>query len=103
MIQVLTAGTKNQVVAEERNHGVFTRKLLEGLQGHADGNSDGIITFGELAAWMHPRVAQASDYKQDMQFGNLDGEGQFFFELPRVAVPAVTGPPSSPQPGTKRK
>jgi formylglycine-generating enzyme required for sulfatase activity len=72
-------------VLEEQGHGVFTHKLLDGLQGHADTNGDGIITGTELAAWMHPRVAQASDNKQDMQFGNLDGEGQFFFLLPQAA------------------
>jgi hypothetical protein len=90
VIQVLTAGTKNQLVTEERDHGVFTRKLLEGLQGYADTNGDSIITGQELAAWMHPRVAQASDNKQNMQFGNLDGEGQFFFVLPS---PLPAAPP----------
>ena len=79
VIQVLTAGRKNQPVLEEQGHGVFTRKLLDGLLGHADSNRDGIITGTELAAWMHPRVAQASDNKQDMQFGNLRRGGADFF------------------------
>ena len=94
VIQVLTAGRKNQPMLEEQGHGVFTRKFLDGLLGHADSNRDGIITGTELAAWMHPRVAQASDNKQDMQFGNLDGEGQFFFLLPQTA-------PSAQSPGTQ--
>jgi len=94
VIQVLTAGRKNQPVLEEQGHGVFTRKLLDGLLGHADSNGDGVLTGTELAAWMHPRVAQASDNKQDMQFGNLDGEGQFFFLLPQAA-------PSTQSPGTQ--
>ena len=99
VMQVLTAGRKNQLVAEDQGHGVFTRKLLDGLLGHADGNRDGILTGQELAAWMHPRVAQASDNKQDMQFGNLDGEGQFFFVLPtgpQVAVGSYPPPPATP-------
>jgi hypothetical protein len=87
VIQVLTAGRKNQPVLEEQGHGVFTRKLLDGLRGHADTNGDGIITGIELAGWMHERVAQASDHKQDMQYGSLDGEGQFFFLLPPAAPP----------------
>lgn len=94
VIQVLTAGRKNQLVHEEQGHGVFTRKFLDGLQGHADVNRDGLITGTELAAWMHPRVAQASDNKQDMQFGNLDGEGQFFFILPHAGL-------STPSTGTQ--
>jgi hypothetical protein len=89
VIQVMTAGKRDQPVVEELGHGVFTRKLLEGLAGHADENRDGMVTVGELAAWMHPRVAQASDYKQDMQWGTLDGEGQVVFVLPASAgVPA---------------
>src|SRR5262249_10857473 len=92
VMQVLTAGQKNEPVLEEDGHGVFTRKLLDGLRGFADVNGDGLITGPELAAWMHPRVAQASDYKQNMQFGNLDGEGQFFFLLPQAGPsPTSTG------------
>jgi formylglycine-generating enzyme required for sulfatase activity len=83
-VQVMTAGKKDQPVIEDQGHGVFTRKLLDGLAGHADTNRDGLITLSELGAWLHPRVAQASDYKQDMQWGNLDGEGQFVFVLPQV-------------------
>ncbi|MBI2372119.1 MAG: SUMF1/EgtB/PvdO family nonheme iron enzyme [Deltaproteobacteria bacterium] len=103
-IQVLTAGRKDQPVIEEQGHGVFTRKLLDGLAGHADGNGDGLVTVSELAAWMHPRVAQASEYKQDMQWGNLDGEGQFVFVLPTVGTPPVPPPvrvESPPPPGPR--
>jgi formylglycine-generating enzyme len=96
VIQVITAGRKNQPVLEEQGHGGFTRKLLDGLLGHADSNRDSVITGTELAAWMHPRVAQASDNKQDMQFGNLDGEGQFFFLLPQVAVGIYPQQPQAP-------
>ncbi|MGH7312312.1 MAG: hypothetical protein ACREJV_04000, partial [Candidatus Rokuibacteriota bacterium] len=80
---------------------VFTRTLLRGLEGHADANGDGLMTTAELAAWMHPRVAQASDYKQDMQWGSLDGEGQFVFVLPRRAplvAPSPATPSSAPSP-----
>lgn len=52
VIQVLTAGRKNQPVIEDQGHGVFTRKLLDGLAGHADENQDGLITLAELAAWI---------------------------------------------------
>ncbi len=80
-IQMLTAGRRNQPVLEDGGFGVFTSKFVQGLRGFADGNGDRLITLTELGAWMHPRVAQASAYKQDMQFGNLDGEGQFVFQL----------------------
>jgi TPR repeat protein len=85
-IQVITAGTKEQPVLEEDGHGVFTAKMIQGLQGHADQNRDGMIPLMELAGWMHKRVAQASDYKQDVQYGNLDGSGQFVFTLPTKSL-----------------
>jgi hypothetical protein len=89
-IQILTAGRRDQPVIEDQGHGVFTRTLLAGLAGHADQDGDAIITAAELGAWMHPRVAQASGFKQDMQWGSLDGEGQFVFLVPRPAAPAET-------------
>jgi branched-chain amino acid transport system substrate-binding protein len=90
VIQVLTAGRKDQPVIEEQGHGVFTRKFLDALTGHADENRDGLITFAELGAWLHPRVAQASDFKQEVQWGSLEGEGQFVFVLP-TALPGGAG------------
>jgi hypothetical protein len=96
VMQVLAAGRKDEPVIEERGHGVFTRKLIDGLEGHADDNRDGLITLSELGAWMHPRVAQASDYKQDMQWGSLDGEGQFVFVLPPRPGPPVAVAPAPP-------
>jgi formylglycine-generating enzyme required for sulfatase activity len=97
VIQVMTAGKKDQPVLEEQGHGVFTRKFLDGLAGHADENRDGLITLSELGAWMHPRVAQASEYKQDMQWGTLDGEGQFVFVLPGGPATAALPAPSEPK------
>lgn len=99
-IQILTAGRRDQPVIEDRGHGVFTLALLDGLRGHADLNGDGLITASELGAWMHPRVARASDFLQDMQWGNLDGEGQFIFRLPATvaATPPATPPPPLPPP-----
>ena len=100
-VQVLTAGKKGQPVVEEQGHGVFTQKLLEGLAGLADTNRDGLITLAELAAWLHPRVAQASEYRQDVQWGNLDGEGQFVFVLSSAGspgAPASSPPASAPPP-----
>lgn len=92
VIHVMTAGKKDEAVVEDRGHGVFTRTLLDGLAGHADENRDGLVTVSELGAWMHPRVAQASDYRQDMQWGSLDGEGQLVFALPAALAAARLDP-----------
>ena len=56
-IQVLTAGQKDEPVIEDQGHGIFTRKLIEGLEGFADEDRDGLVTAPALASWMHKRVA----------------------------------------------
>jgi hypothetical protein len=46
-------------------HGVFTYFLLQGLQGKADANHDGVVTAGELFNYLKQSVPQATDGKQN--------------------------------------
>lgn len=46
-------------------HGVFTYYLLKGLQGEADKNHDGVVTAGELFAYLKQSVPQATEGKQN--------------------------------------
>jgi uncharacterized caspase-like protein len=46
-------------------HGVFTYYLLRGLKGEADMNHDGVVTAGELFAYLQQSVRQATDGKQN--------------------------------------
>ncbi len=82
--QMLTAGGADQLVADggPNGHSVFTWALLQGLEGKADLNQDGVITATELAAYVAPAVANAS--AQTPAFGSLPGSegGDFVFELP---------------------
>lgn len=82
--QMLTAGGADQEVADDgpEGHSVFTWTLLQGLQGKADLNGDGLITATELAAYVAPAVASVS--AQTPGFGSLPGSqgGDFVFELP---------------------
>ena len=78
--EILTAGERDQPVVEEAGHGVFTRRLLEGLAGEADfAPKDGIITGLELASWLIPRVQIASGNRQTPFFGKMEGVGEFIF------------------------
>lgn len=85
--QMLTAGGADQLVADggPNGHSVFTWALLQGLDGKADLNGDGIITATELAAYVAPAVAAVS--RQTPAFGSLPGSegGDFVFELPANA------------------
>jgi hypothetical protein len=82
-VQVLTAGRKGERSIEEGGHGLFTRRLLDGLRGLADTEGRGRLTVAELAAWIEPRVVRDSNGRMTPQYGRLDGEGQFLFTLPR--------------------
>jgi hypothetical protein len=82
VVQVLTAGRRGQKAIEEEGHGLFTRRLLDGLRGLADREGRGFVTVTQLAAWLGPRVARDSGGRQNPQYSALDGEGDFVFVLP---------------------
>ena len=82
--QMLTAGGADQAVADDGpgGHSAFTWTLLQGLEGRADLNGDGVITATELAAFVAPAVSAIS--RQTPAFGSLPGSegGEFVFEKP---------------------
>ena len=61
--QILTAGGADQQVADDGpgGHSVFTWALLEGLQGKADLDGNGVITASELGAYVSPIVASFAE------------------------------------------
>jgi uncharacterized caspase-like protein len=93
VVQVVTAGRKGERAIEEGGHGLFTRRLLDGLRGLADAEGRGIITAAQLAAWLEPRVVRDSDGRMHPQYSKLDGEGQFVFVRPGAQLAA---PPRLP-------
>ena len=60
--EILTAGGADQEVADDgpQGHSVFTWALLQGLQGQADLDGNGVITASELGAYVSPIVSQFS-------------------------------------------
>ncbi|MBI3636417.1 MAG: caspase family protein [Candidatus Rokubacteria bacterium] len=81
VIQVLAAGRKGERAIEERGHGLFTRRFLDGLR-LADTEGRGFFTAAQLAVWVEPRVVNDSGGRMTPQWGRLDGEGQFVFFRP---------------------
>jgi hypothetical protein len=96
--QFITAGGPNQVVLDGGPGGLsyFAHYFLEATaRGEADLNRDGIITFGELAAYLVPR---ASNRVQTPAYGMLPGHGmgEYVFR-PATGTHqqvAATAPPS---------
>jgi uncharacterized caspase-like protein len=81
--QVLTAGSQGEQAFESSSsgHGLFTRILLEALDGAADDNRDGYITASELNVYTVPRVLKASQNQQNPLFGRLGvGRGEVVFK-----------------------
>ena len=87
--QVLTAGDSDDLAADSGfrpGHSAFTGVLLEGLGGNADLNKDGLITAGELAAYIKPLVTRETSLHggkgQTPFFNYLVGsdQGDFVFE-----------------------
>ena len=81
--QILTAGGAEQLVADDgpSGHSVFTWALLQGLEGQADLDGNGVITASELGAYISPIVSSFA--RQTPAVGNLVGSegGEFIFEL----------------------
>lgn len=51
--------------------GIFTKYLLQGLQGNADSNKDGVVNAYELYAYVRRNVRQATNSKQTpVMFGS---------------------------------
>ncbi len=90
--QILTAGGADQQVADDgpNGHSVFTWALLQGLDGKADLDGNGVITASELGAYVSPVVASFS--KQTPMMGNMIGSegGEFVFELQPEALTQST-------------
>jgi uncharacterized caspase-like protein len=92
--QMLTAGGKGERAHEEGGHGVFTKYVLEALDGAADRDERGFITFSDMASYVKPKVSRYTGTKQIPQYGSIDGEGEFVFVLaglPAAVQPAPSG------------
>ncbi len=71
----LTAADVNELSFEDARwaggHGVFTHHILQGLNGDADADGNGIVTFVEVATYVKGGVRDATDGRQNPQFSGL--------------------------------
>ncbi|MBN8527391.1 MAG: hypothetical protein J0M02_18825, partial [Planctomycetes bacterium] len=59
-----SGGDELSYESDDWKGGVFTRSLLDGLDGAADLDKDGRIQLGELRAWLPARVAERTGGQQ---------------------------------------
>jgi len=78
-IQLLSAGHQGEQVIPDGGQSLFTKYLIQGLQGEADMNNDRLITATELASYLAHQVSIASDNRQIPQYGQMEGDGETVF------------------------
>ncbi|MGH7356597.1 MAG: caspase family protein [Candidatus Rokuibacteriota bacterium] len=83
---IVTASRTNEVSFElaELGHGIFTYYLIEGLQGKADLNRDGIVTLPELYQYLEEQVTKRSRAVGGNQHPVMKGEMEGVLPLTRV-------------------
>jgi hypothetical protein len=67
--------------------------VLEALDGSADRDEKGFITFSDIASYVKPKVSRYTGSKQVPQYGSIDGEGEFVFVL--ASLPSAVQSDSS--------
>jgi hypothetical protein len=78
-MQLVNAGHQGEQVIPEGAQSLFTKYLIQGLQGEADTNNDRLITATELASYLAHQVAIASDNRQRPQYGQIERDGEVVF------------------------
>jgi TolB-like protein len=91
----LLAATKPGEESKEKpdlRHGVFTYAVLEGLQGPADADNDGLVTVSELFGHVARRVPRLTD-EQQHPYHKMEGTDLVFAAVPRDGRPSESPPP----------
>ncbi len=70
-------GEEDSVERAVWGHGAFTKALLEGLDGAADLNHDGVVETEELGAWIAQRVRELTGGNQHAIFTSSPGLPSF--------------------------
>jgi uncharacterized lipoprotein YajG len=78
-MQLVSAGHQGEQVITEGEQSLFTKYLIQGLQGEADISNGRLITATALASYLTHQVSIASDNRQTPQYGQLEGDGEVVF------------------------
>ncbi len=73
---VITASKADQISSSspDLKHGIFSYYLMRGMEGEADTNKDGKITFGEMHSYLSENVAKHSSLLNRVQQPNFIGD-----------------------------
>ncbi|MGA2436007.1 MAG: tetratricopeptide repeat protein [Bryobacteraceae bacterium] len=77
-------------------HGIFTYYVVQGMQGSADENHDGIVTADELAEYVHRNVREATGGKQNPTSDRSSFDPNMLLAyVPATASAAAPPPPKN--------
>ncbi|MBI5165822.1 MAG: SUMF1/EgtB/PvdO family nonheme iron enzyme [Magnetospirillum sp.] len=103
VLAVLTAARGDELASwdQEAKHGLFTRILLDGLYGAADGNGDGQVSMAEAKAYLDEEMTyQARRRFNREQHATLHGDATRVVArvVPGAKAPRVEPPAPAPAP-----
>lgn len=93
--EFIASGTESQQVPDDS---VFRKRFIDGINGYADANGDGLVTGSELGQFIQTEVSGFSAGTQTPVYGKLSGnDGEFLFfrgkqqQTAHAAAPASSG------------
>jgi uncharacterized caspase-like protein len=102
-LYVLGAAAQNQAAYESSafggGHGAFTYFLINGLNGAADADSNGLIDFGEAAQYVRSNVREATEYRQ-IPFSYEPDDRLILSDLSKPGITLLQVQASPPATGT---
>jgi uncharacterized caspase-like protein len=87
-LYIIAASSERGFAQEMQGNGLFTRCLIEGLDGAADGNADGYVGIEELKTWATAAVHERSGGRQRPTAPRIQG-GEDFPLVRRIEGPAT--------------
>ncbi len=91
----LLAATKPGEESKEKpelEHGAFTYAVLEGLQGPADADGDGLVSVSEIFGYVARMVPRLTE-EQQHPYHKMEGTDLIFAAVPHDAKPVASLPP----------
>jgi uncharacterized caspase-like protein len=73
---VISASQSDQISSSspELKHGIFSYYLMKGMEGEADLNKDGKITFGEMHSYLTEQVSKHAGMSNRVQIPQFQGD-----------------------------
>ena len=73
---VISASQSDQISSSspDLKHGIFSYYLMKGMEGNADINKDGIVTFGEMHSYVTEQVSKHAGMVNRIQIPQFFGD-----------------------------